>query len=78
MWDRLTTLSPTHGACNKVERDICAINQNKYEDKGELQLDDISHLASVVRKFQAFEFSFAHGHQVLGILLLTIVEMKGV
>jgi len=30
--------------------DICAINQNQYEDKGELQASDISHLATVVRK----------------------------
>mmetsp|Transcript_23426 Transcript_23426/g.60979 ORF Transcript_23426/g.60979 Transcript_23426/m.60979 type:complete len:256 (-) Transcript_23426:753-1520(-) len=36
--------------------DIFAINQNKYEDKGELQADDISHLASVVRKAKSTLF----------------------
>ncbi|KAF5841070.1 hypothetical protein DUNSADRAFT_14469 [Dunaliella salina] len=36
--------------------DICAINQNKYEDKGELQQDDISHLADVVRKTKSTLF----------------------
>eukprot|EP00200_Dunaliella_tertiolecta_P010405 CAMPEP_0202392136 /NCGR_PEP_ID=MMETSP1127-20130417/92210_1 /ASSEMBLY_ACC=CAM_ASM_000462 /TAXON_ID=3047 /ORGANISM="Dunaliella tertiolecta, Strain CCMP1320" /LENGTH=647 /DNA_ID=CAMNT_0048994619 /DNA_START=758 /DNA_END=2704 /DNA_ORIENTATION=- len=36
--------------------DICAINQNKYEDKGELQADDVSHLSSVVRKAKSTLF----------------------
>lgn len=30
--------------------DICAINQNPYEDKGELQTDDIDALSTVVGK----------------------------
>uniref|UniRef100_A0A7S3QRP9 Uncharacterized protein n=1 Tax=Dunaliella tertiolecta TaxID=3047 RepID=A0A7S3QRP9_DUNTE len=45
--------------------DIFAINQNKYEDKGELQADDISHLASVVRKVCADSFTY---HTALSLI----------
>eukprot|EP00983_Pelagomonas_calceolata_P084520 1156372-Pelagomonas_calceolata.AAC.5 len=43
-----THFSRIYGLC--LYPDICAINQTKYEDKGELETDDISHLQSVVSK----------------------------